>query len=194
MIVFRESAVSTSCVLAWFDPGTKRFLGAHTTGWSFYQWDLPGGSVDAGEPDMKALVREIREETGARLSGEQIAAVRDLGTYYWGSVSAHPKTIAGYASDPSKSKWVNGNPEPPKNLHVFYLEAPFNLSSMHCDSLIDWGANKGKPEVDKYGAFTLQQLRTFAHAETDLEGRPASNVGRTRGEIYYGALRAAGII
>jgi 8-oxo-dGTP diphosphatase len=32
------------------------------------KWDLPGGEVDFGEHPLSALVREVREETGLRVS------------------------------------------------------------------------------------------------------------------------------
>ncbi len=34
------------------------------------RWDIPGGRINIGEPIIKALSREIVEETGLNLSGE----------------------------------------------------------------------------------------------------------------------------
>jgi len=45
------------------DPG-KRYLFIHRRGW----WDLPKGKIDPGESNVKAALREVREEVGLNCS------------------------------------------------------------------------------------------------------------------------------
>lgn len=39
--------------------------------WSPGKWEIPGGGVQAGETSLEAVCREVREETGLRLSGQE---------------------------------------------------------------------------------------------------------------------------
>lgn len=39
-------------------------------GEDFLRWDIPGGRINPGEPILKALAREITEETGLTLLGD----------------------------------------------------------------------------------------------------------------------------
>lgn len=44
-----------------------------------FKWDIPGGRINTGEPHLKALRREIMEETGMSLTGvERIVGSQDI--------------------------------------------------------------------------------------------------------------------
>ena len=49
------------------DDGAVLLLHAHFPGWKRSRWLVPGGGIDAGETPLEALLREVREETGAAL-------------------------------------------------------------------------------------------------------------------------------
>ncbi|MEJ2469707.1 MAG: NUDIX hydrolase [Desulfuromonadales bacterium] len=55
-------------------------------------WELPQGRVEEGEALLTALHREVREETGVRLSSPKIAAV-------WSKLSEPVALIHGFVAD-----------------------------------------------------------------------------------------------
>jgi len=53
---------------------TKPYLGN-----TIRKWDIPGGRIKPGEPLLKALKREVKEETGLRIKKiDRILAVQDI--------------------------------------------------------------------------------------------------------------------
>ncbi|EME61622.1 NUDIX hydrolase [Amycolatopsis decaplanina] len=52
------------------------------------RWELPGGTVEPGEPPAETVVREFAEETGltVRVTGER-------GTHSWDDVAGRPMRI-----------------------------------------------------------------------------------------------------
>lgn len=97
-----------------------KFLGCHSTGNYFY--DIPKGSIEAGETPLEACIREVEEETGLIVSNERLL---DLGVFDY-------------------------NYE--KNLHLFLLvkeELP-DTQKMICTTHFETKTGKVLPEVDKF--------------------------------------------
>ncbi|MER8233150.1 NUDIX hydrolase [Streptomyces sp. NPDC094049] len=93
-------------------------------GWEPYQghWALPGGHVDEGETALRAAVRELEEETGVRITEDQLRLVgvfdqpdRDpRGRYvtvtYLATVPNNTRAVAG--DDAHEARWWPQNDLP----------------------------------------------------------------------------------
>ena len=42
-----------------------------------YNWELPGGSIERGEPVVVGVIREVREETGLEIAVDHLASIYD---------------------------------------------------------------------------------------------------------------------
>jgi 8-oxo-dGTP diphosphatase len=91
------------------------------------QWSLPAGAIDPGEQPADAAVREVYEETGARIAVERLAgvALREV-TYPHGDVCQfltvwfRAKPIGGHAAvhdEESSAGWYS--PEELPSLDAF---------------------------------------------------------------------------
>jgi 8-oxo-dGTP pyrophosphatase MutT (NUDIX family) len=94
-------------------------------------WDIPKGMKEPDEDYLEAALRELREETSIRLTGNE-----------------NIKTI-GFREY-----------ERNKKLYLFKYKAPRQYSNLHCNSMVEYDPIRGKendidyfepfPEIDKF--------------------------------------------
>ena len=99
-------------------------LGCHPTGKKPGQYyDLPKGCADAGEEDIDAAIRELREETGLLLWHKN--RLMDLGCHSY---------------------------LPGKDIHLFLYrpEYPIQLNVLKCTSYFKNQYGQMRPEIDDY--------------------------------------------
>ncbi|MDX1407154.1 MAG: NUDIX domain-containing protein [Saprospiraceae bacterium] len=103
-----------------------------------HAWSIPKGEVLDGEDPSEAALREFAEETGARLSSDEL----------------HPLPSIRISSG--------------KILHPFISEGDFDPSSIRSNVFeLEWPPRSGQirqfPEVDRAAWFTLQEAREKLH-------------------------------
>jgi ADP-ribose pyrophosphatase YjhB (NUDIX family) len=70
----KTATLKVGCCAAIFDESGQKLLLTRRS--DNGQWCLPGGGMDAGESASEACIREVREETGLRVSISRL-----VGTY-----------------------------------------------------------------------------------------------------------------
>lgn len=111
-----------SCGFLIKDTNTGKYLGCHATGRKDRYLDLPKGCLKVGDNELDTAIRELEEETGIKLSGNE--DIKDLGKH---------------------------ESRPEKDLHIYYIEMPIDIDTLHCDStFVDKYTGKEKPEMDYF--------------------------------------------
>jgi ADP-ribose pyrophosphatase YjhB (NUDIX family) len=102
------------------------------------RWSIPGGRIEAGESDVDALVREVREETGL-----EVAAGRLLGAVQRPGLAGAMVDIRDYLAvvtggelaagdDAADARWVPA-------AQVALMDARGELTSGLTEALAQWG-------------------------------------------------------
>ena len=113
-------------------------LGCHGTGKPIENgYDFPKGCYDSKDKDeLSTAIRELREETGIKLSMSEIASIVDCGTH------SHTKG---------------------KDIHIFLLKVEIfpNIDDLKCDSYFEWKFGKKLPEVNGYKIITKEDRSKY---------------------------------
>ena len=102
--------------------GTQRVRGSHAG-----QWEFPGGKVDSGESNLKALARELHEELGITLEEAHLwrTVQHDYGDR---CIRLHVYHVTRFSGEPctlekQHMRWLNG----PEACALPFLEADLPL-------------------------------------------------------------------
>jgi 8-oxo-dGTP pyrophosphatase MutT (NUDIX family) len=100
-------------------------LMCHPTGKSkgYHNWDLPKGHIDVNETPKETAIREVREETGIKITNED--HLIDLGEFYYNKY---------------------------KDIHLFkyVMDEDIDTTKCKCTSLFINDHGKEVPEMDGY--------------------------------------------
>lgn len=113
-----------SCGFIIIDSNTEKILACHPTGHAG-EYDLPKGHIEEGETPIQCAVRELKEETGIELS-EMDPRITDCGE-----------------TDYTQTK----------NLHLFIIKIPVDLSTLTCTTTFTNSQGVELPEMDSYELF-----------------------------------------
>ena len=69
-------------------------------------WSVPGGRVEPGEDDAAALVREMREETGLRVTPDELVGRVQRGPFAIATTAARSSTAR---CAPATTRWTPGS-------------------------------------------------------------------------------------
>ena len=119
--IYNTSNKVTSCGFLIKDTNTGKFLACHPTGNKNNLYDIPKGKMEANEDYLSCAIRELKEETGIALTGNE--DIQDLGHF---------------------------NYRPEKDLHLFKLELPIQLETLICTSMFTDSNGVSKPEMDGF--------------------------------------------
>lgn len=74
-VAYRKQHIVTSVVAVIIDDNERVLLTRRSIPPFLNQWVMPGGKIDLGEPILKALHREVREEVGLQVEVEGLIDV-----------------------------------------------------------------------------------------------------------------------
>lgn len=127
-----------SCGFLVEDEITGLYLGCRPTGSRSGRYDIPKGCRGLDGTDLENAIRELKEETGIELTGNE--NIEDLGKF-------------DHLDD--------------KDLHLFKVTIPVDIKTLHCDSMFkDFRDGALKPEVDDFKL--LDDVSMFLRSLQDM--------------------------